>query len=564
MRRRGTVLALLAAALVLLALLMVFAIELSDTQAKSKHDVVTRVQQRAALAAALIDGLLQSTGQNLPQYEHTYGARTVSDATMNARRQTNAYIVLLGAGGKVLARSRGFTARARTDLPGSAALSLIRSGHLYALGDLLPYGRTGVINFAIAFPTRFGKRTLLTGFRPSVLNAFLGSDLREIPRVRGAQNYVVDANDHVLASTSRALGAGDLLRSPRSARALPHRSGSLDGQYFEQIPLRNTTWRIVLAAPDGPLFASVSGLRKWIPWLIFAAFALVALVALAMGARALQASVQLRVANGRLSLLNGELGAANQALRHRARELARSNADLEQFASIASHDLQEPLRKVRTFTGQVAETEAERLSDTGRDRLARANASAERMQRLIEDLLRFARVATHGRPFEAVDLGQLAGELLDDLHTEEAVIRVGELPTINADPLQIRQLLQNLISNALKFHREGIVPEVTIEARRDGAEIELAISDNGIGFDPRYSQRIFRVFERLHGRHEYPGTGIGLALCRKIAERHGGEVFAQSTPGQGSTFTVRLPVQPPHDVPAAPPAPGEELAHAGL
>jgi signal transduction histidine kinase len=216
--------------------------------------------------------------------------------------------------------------------------------------------------------------------------------------------------------------------------------------------------------------------------------------------------------------------------------------------------------------------DADNLSEKGRNYLDRANAAAERMQNLIEDLLRFSRVATHGRPFAPVNLHTIAEEVLSDLEAQVeqsgAVIELGKLPTISADALQMRQLMQNLISNAIKFRRPGVAPEVAIAAEIDDDEARITVADNGIGFEPEYSRRIFRVFERLHGRSEYPGTGIGLALCRKIAERHGGSVMADSEPGVGSVFTVTLPLHQKEEV-LIPPAPLEhddetapEEAHA--
>ena len=155
-------------------------------------------------------------------------------------------------------------------------------------------------------------------------------------------------------------------------------------------------------------------------------------------------------------------------------------------------------------------------------------------------------MTTQGHPFRPVDLAEVTRQVLVDLETQVedtgAVVHVGALPIISGDELQIRQLMQNLISNALKFRREGVPPEVGIESTVSDGFVTLSVRDNGIGFDPRYSQRIFRVFERLHGRTEYPGTGIGLALCRKIAERHGGQITAESQPGAGSTFIVTLPL----------------------
>jgi signal transduction histidine kinase len=436
---------------------------------------------------------------------------------------------------------------------------------------LLPYRKSGAIDFAVAFPTRFGQRTLVTGFGPRALETFIARELSKIPGVNGAHNYLIDGNNAVLASTNPAIPAGYRFSTPAQLAALARPSGDVAGRYYDQIPLSNATWRVVLAAPDGPLFASVSGLRKWVPWLIFLAFALVAIVALVLGRRVLRSSAQVHAANARLELVNGELAESNEMLERRARELTRSNADLEQFASIASHDLQEPLRKVRTFTEQLTVNEADRLSEKGRDYLRRANNAAERMQRLIEDLLRFSRVSTHGRPFAPVDLGRVTRDVLEDLEAEversSAVVHAGELPTIIADALQMRQLMQNLLSNAIKFRREGVAPEIWIDATVSDGHARITVRDDGIGFDPQYSLRIFRVFERLHGRSEYPGTGIGLALCRKIADRHGGAVAADGEPGVGSTFTVILPIVQDEgigagfDAPYSPASEGE-AAHA--
>jgi signal transduction histidine kinase len=548
-RRRDSILALCAATFVGLALLTVFAIELSNTQAKSKRDVEARVHERALLATALIDSLFQSVEKSIPQDQKLYGGPTVSAQTMNDHRAKSAYLVLLDASGNVLAASTGFTSQARANLAHSGALALIRSGDPSALGNLMPYGKTKVLDLAVAFKASSGQqRILLSAFAPQQLqqlSEFLATDLQKIPGVTGAHNYVLDGNDVVLASTNPERPAGFAYRAQAQTAALSKASGDVNGHYYDQVHLTNSTWRIVLSAPNGPLFASISGLRKWIPWAIFAAFALVALIAIALGRRVLSASEAVNRANARLGQLNGELATTNSKLERRAAELARSNNELEMFASIASHDLQEPLRKVRTFNQQLTVTDGDHLSDKGRDYLQRSNAAAERMQKLIEDLLRFSRVATHGRPFARVDLAVVTHEVLDDLEAQVdsvgAVVHVGAMPTISADSLQMRQLMQNLISNALKFRRPGVAPELTIGSRDTGDTVSITVKDNGIGFEQQYSGRIFRVFERLNGRTEYPGTGIGLALCRKIAERHGGTVVAESKPGAGATFTVILP-----------------------
>jgi signal transduction histidine kinase len=546
LKRREAVLALGTAAVIVLALLTVFARELSDTQAKSKQDVRARVHERAVLAAALIDSLFQSVQQEIPQYAQQYGGRTVESGALNANLSQSTYLAVLDASGRVLATSRGLTAQARAGLSRSAALALIRAGHPYGLGNVLPYGTTGVMNFAAAFPTRFGRRILLTGFAPSALSTFISGELRKIPGVKGARSYLVDGNKTVIASTSAALPVGHVFTGTE-AKALAQRSGDFAGRHYDEVDLAHSTWRVVLEAPDGPLFATVSGLRKTVPWIIFTAFALVALAALGLGRRALRSADQVREANARLESVNAQLATTNATLERRAAELARSNAELEQFASIASHDLQEPLRKVRTFTEHLAATESDHLSEKGRDYIVRANSAAERMQKLIEDLLKFSRVSTHGRPFVPVDLGLLTREVIVDLeaqvHQARAQVTVGALPIVNGDALQLRQLMQNLISNALKFRREDVATAIEIDGAISDGTAKITVRDNGIGFDPRYSQRIFRVFERLHGRTAYAGTGIGLALCRKIVERHGGAIVADSEPGAGSTFSVTIPVR---------------------
>ncbi|HEV7921362.1 MAG TPA: ATP-binding protein [Thermoanaerobaculia bacterium] len=245
---------------------------------------------------------------------------------------------------------------------------------------------------------------------------------------------------------------------------------------------------------------------------------------------------------------------AEQELHTLIEKLRQSNAELEDFAHVASHDLQEPLRKIQAFGERLRMRYAEALSEEGRDYVARMQSAAQRMQRLINDLLAFSRITTKAQPFVRVDLEQVAADVVHDLevrlHDTQGEVRIGELPVIEADPLQMRQLLQNLVGNALKFHREGVRPVVEIEAgivhapRANGnGRCELTIRDNGIGFEEQYAERIFTMFERLHGRGKYEGTGIGLAICRKIVQRHHGDISARSAPGAGATFVITLPLK---------------------
>jgi PAS domain S-box-containing protein len=277
-----------------------------------------------------------------------------------------------------------------------------------------------------------------------------------------------------------------------------------------------------------------------------------------------------RMVRERTAMLGATVNAMKQEIEERKRaefkerslaaELRRSNEDLEQFANVASHDLQEPLRKVRAFGDRLHFKFHDQLGEEGGDYIDRMQKSAARMQQLIDDLLTYSRVTTLAQPFARVNLDAIVQGVLGDL--EERIIQtggqveVGTLPTIDADASQMHQLLLNLIGNALKFHRPGIPPRVHITAEavvdpRNGVRpndafaesYRVIVADNGIGFDERYVDRIFQMFQRLHGRNKFEGTGIGLAICRKIVERHAGTIAAHGQPDRGATFEILLPAK---------------------
>ena len=240
-------------------------------------------------------------------------------------------------------------------------------------------------------------------------------------------------------------------------------------------------------------------------------------------------------------------------------ELERSNRELQDFAFVASHDLQEPLRKIQAFGDRLRTVQAPKFDDQGRDYLDRMHSAAGRMHTLINDLLTFSRVTTKAQPFERIDLNKIARDVMSDLETtiEQAggSVEIGDLPSIDADPLQMRQLFQNLIVNALKFKKPESPPVVKVDCeivKKSASDVDgsasnvfarITVADNGIGFDEKYLDRIFTPFQRLHGRNEYEGTGIGLAVCRKIVERHGGTLTAESSAGNGATFIATMPVK---------------------
>jgi signal transduction histidine kinase len=232
-------------------------------------------------------------------------------------------------------------------------------------------------------------------------------------------------------------------------------------------------------------------------------------------------------------------------LNERAKDLERSNSELQMFAYVASHDLQEPLRMVASFTQLLAKRYGDKLDDDARDFINFAVDGATRMQTLISDLLEYSRVGTQGKPFAPTDANALLQKVLESLRfaIEEsgAVISSDPLPVVMADPQQLGQLFQNLLTNAIKF-RGADPPHVRISIERNGSDWKISVRDNGIGISQEHADRIFVIFQRLHTKTEYPGTGIGLAICKKIVERHSGRIWIEPSPGGGTTFCFTIPV----------------------
>jgi light-regulated signal transduction histidine kinase (bacteriophytochrome) len=241
-----------------------------------------------------------------------------------------------------------------------------------------------------------------------------------------------------------------------------------------------------------------------------------------------------------------ELEKARDALSKRTEDLTRSNVELDQFASVVSHDLQEPLRMITAYMHLLQTQYSGKLDKDADEFIGFAVDAAQRMQGLINDLLTYSRVGTRGKEFTATDCNVVLARTLLNLRMaiDESGAQVTQdaLPIVLGDEFQLGQLLQNLIGNAIKYRGQRR-PEIHVGCERHGEMWRFSVKDNGIGIDPEYTERIFVIFQRLHTRQEYPGTGIGLAICKKIVERHRGKIWVESDPSQGSTFYFTLPIK---------------------
>jgi len=257
-----------------------------------------------------------------------------------------------------------------------------------------------------------------------------------------------------------------------------------------------------------------------------------------------RANSDLEVSNTELHQSNLELEQARELLTKANLDLQKSNQELELFAYVASHDLQEPLRMISSYMGLVKKRYGDKLNHSGNEFVGFAVDGAKRMQQLISDLLSYSRVTTQGKPFEKTDMEKIFAQAMKNLEVAvgecEGKVDHDPLPEVQGDPVQLERLIQNLVGNAIKYRGEK-TPEVRVSAVDKEGAWEFSVTDNGIGIDPKYHDRIFGIFQRLHTREQYSGTGIGLAVCKKIVERHEGSIWVESEEGKGSTFFFSVP-----------------------
>jgi signal transduction histidine kinase len=537
---------MIVAALSVVAVVSVIAALVVSSENASRSSAQQRFASGAAVRGQLTAALLSTSSTSLrsaaPKLAPTAGALKKFASASHLL-----YAALLSTQGRVLAISSGAPAAATQRLAGHPAyVRQALSGRAW-LSDVQPgpAGGAGTLDIAVPFRSPSGRRVLVEGLPVSSLAPFLTSFLSQ--GTAGRAIFVVDSQRHLIAaSTSAGLTTPRLPAGLASAPDLSSRT--IDGSFVVSAGIANTGWKIVLAQPTSTLYPAIAG--SWLLWLVVVLVGAGGLASLIPLHRSQVRAAQVVAAHAQVSALNESLEAKvaerTALAERRSQALLRSNAELEQFASVAAHDLQEPLRKIRMYAERL-ERRRDEVPEDMRPDLTRMDAAAGRMQNLISDLLDLARVNSRGRELVAVDLTEIAREVINDLEARisdvGATIEVDPLPVVLGDPVQMRQVLQNLFSNALKFHRPETPLHVHVSTETSGdGRCAVTVQDNGIGFDDKYAERIFGTFQRLHGRTEYEGTGIGLAIARKIAWRHDGDITATGVLGEGACFRLALPL----------------------
>jgi signal transduction histidine kinase len=519
-----------------------------SSQESSRSAARERFDNGAAVRAQLTASLLATSNASL----RAAGAKLkpnakALDAAAKASRLS--YAALLSSDGKVIATSSKMPAAESQRLaerPGYVRQAL--SGRAWLSNVNAAKGGPAIIDWAVPFPTPSGRRVLVQGFPAAALAGFLTSYLSQGSTDRAI--YVIDSERGLIAA-SKSAGLKPSARLPATlARSENLSSQTIDGRYVAASTIGGSGWQLVIAQPTAGLYARSGGTSARLLWGMVMLAGVIGFGSLIPLRRSHVRAAELGAAHAQVTALNETLEARvaerTELAEQRAHALARSNSELEQFASVAAHDLQEPLRKIRMYCERL-ERKRDAVPEDVQADFARMDSAAGRMQNLISDLLDLARVNSRGREIVEIDLNEVADEVVADL--EPRIAEVGAsivlepLPVVLGDRVQMCQVMQNLLSNALKFHRTDVPLRVRVAAETgEHGRCAITVEDNGIGFEDEYAERIFGTFQRLHGRAEYEGTGIGLSIARKIAWRHDGDITATGVPGQGATFKLTLPM----------------------
>jgi signal transduction histidine kinase len=545
--------------LVLLALLGTFAYLLVDSQSRVREESQKRFQTRAVISAALTESIFSSAGaQGQRDAAKKFGGPTVSkEALAKQLRESNQrYVVILDSKGKLLAASPGTPEYARRNLarkPTHVGRAL--KGRATLSGVISRKNQPDTIEFALPFKTRFGLRALVSAGRARPFARFLASYLGRARESETMEAFVVESNGRVIASAGSAGRppkqlspdlAGALRRAPQGTYGRHHTES-----YFAAAPVSGSDWRVVLSEPTSDLYPILAKGRTWVLWTAFAAFALLAIASLVLLRRVFRGADELRQANVALQERSHDLAFTNERLEQQTRVAQEASRAKSDFLANMSHELRTPLTAIIGYaelmaSGAGGETEAERKKF-----LEVIVTNGRHLEGLIDGILDLAKVEAGKMEFrpEPIDVPELIGDLTTDMRVAaekkqvELVTDVAsEVRSVTTDGARLRQVVSNYLSNALKFTPAGGRIEVKVTPESSDA-FRVVVVDNGIGIAPEDQEKLFRYFQQVDqtAQKEHQGTGLGLALVKRIVEAQGGRVGLQSEPGRGSAFYAVLP-----------------------
>jgi signal transduction histidine kinase len=536
-----------AASLLAAVILGVFAFVLANSQASSRHEADQRFLAQATIAAGLTKAIFSTIdGPQLALATKRFGGARVNphELTELAHSSHLSYASVTDADGRVLATSRaparsGF-ARRGTLLPG---FTRALEGQPWLSDLVTSRGGRFLIQQTIPFPTRFGRRVEVLAYPASHLSKFLGSYLVGALPDHTAHGLVLDGKGRIIGSSVPGIAIGKLPvkpllavlnSSPAGVAVAGHYTvptGRFAGaRYVAAAPIGGSDWRVGITEPASTVYPADVGSLRWLTWTVFVAFALAALGCLYLLRRSLDGAEALRRQIKHVDEVNTELEA--------------TNSELNAFSYSVSHDLRAPLRAINGFSRIVLEDDENRLTATQERYLGLVRNSTQVMGTLIDDLLAFSRLSsqplTRTNVNSAEIVAETEAELLAAHHGEPIEFITGTLPSVEADPQLLRQVFANLLGNAVKYTRGREQQRITVDSERHDGQLIFVVRDNGVGFDMRYQEKLFQVFQRLHRADDYEGTGVGLAIVQRIVTRHGGRTWADSTPDHGASFYFTL------------------------
>jgi signal transduction histidine kinase len=502
---------------------------------------------QATIAAGLTRAIFSATvAPEAAAASKAYGGKAISPRILSALAKGSglAYAFIAGPTGRVLASSPGAPALV-SGAPGGASVAVGQAlrGHPW-FSDLFRGARGGyLIEQAIPFSTSFGRRVEVLAYPAASLSGFMSSYLVGALPDKTSHGLVLDGRGRIVASSVSGVSVGKLPSSRLLAilRSAPS-SASVQGEYdvttgaskgtryVAAAPIGGSDWRVGVTEPTSTLYPADVGSQWWVIWTVFVAFALAALGCLYLLRRSLGGAAQLVEQAHHVEVVNAELEA--------------TNGELNAFSYSVSHDLRAPLRAIDGFSRIVIEDDDGALTDSQRRYLGLVRDNTQVMGTLIDDLLSFSRLANQPLSRSTVDTAELVkeveGELAAGQNGRTIEFANADLPAVEADPALLRQVFANLLGNAVKYTRQRERPQITVGGERRDGELVFMVRDNGVGFDMRYAEKLFQVFQRLHRAEEYEGTGVGLAIVQRIVTRHGGRVWAEGKLGEGATFYFTL------------------------